>query len=215
MKKIYMNTMWSFLAIVIASIGVSLTIKANVGTGSINALSGSISTVTSIKIGTILMLVNALCILVQWVIQKKEFHFRQWLQVITAMLLGEVVNIMVYQLLNNWVLDVYWLRVVVLIIGVCISCFAIGMLVRLNLVVFPIEACAMVIAQYSGWTFKKVRQGIDVVAILLSLAITFIADVPLTVREGTLLNLLIFSHIAHYFIERIEHRKWFETIRIK
>lgn len=214
MKKVSLNFLWSMLVTVVTSIGISFTIKGNIGTGSINALSGSLELVTGVKIGTVLMVVNALCVLIQLIIQKKDFHWRQWLQVLTAIIMGEVVNFMVYHIMVGWTVDNYILRVLLLIVGVTISCFGIGMIVRLNLIVFPVEAAANAIANVTKFNFRQVRQGIDATAILLALILTVLFQTTLTVREGTVINFFIFSHIAHFFITWVEKRKWFKTIRM-
>lgn len=214
MKKVSLNLLWSVLVTVVTSIGVSFTIKANIGTGSINALSGSLEFATGIKVGTVLMLINALCVVVQLVIQKKDFHWRQWLQILTAVIMGEVVNFMVYNIMVDWTVDNYILRVLLLIAGVTISCFGIGMIVRLNLIVFPVEAAATALAAVTKFNFRQVRQGIDATAISLALIVTILFQTPLTVREGTVINFFIFSHIAHFFITFVEKRKWFKTIRM-
>lgn len=214
MKKVTLNLLWSMVVTVVTAVGASLTIKADIGTGTVNALSGSISSVSNIKIGTVLMFLNTLFVLVQLVVQKREFHWRQWLQIVTALVLGEVVNIMVYQVMDGWVVENYMIRLMLLIVGVCISCFGIGMIVRLNLVVFPIEAAATVVANAKSLNFRQVRQAIDFIALSLALIITFVFNVPLTVREGTIINFFIFSHIAQFFIRFVEKRQWFEKIRI-
>lgn len=214
MKKISLNILWSLLVTVIASIGVSFTIKADIGTGSINALSGAVSTATNIKIGTVLMAVNAFCVLIQLVVQKKDFHWRQWLQVLVAIILGEVVNFMVYNVMAGWTVDNYILRIVLLITGVTISCFGIGMVIRLNLIVFPVEAAANAVASVTKFNFRQIRQLIDAIAISLALLITVVFQTPLTVREGTVINFFIFSYIAHFFITFVEKKKWFEHIRM-
>lgn len=214
MKKVSLNLLWSVLVTVVTSIGASFTIKANIGTGSINALSGSLEFATGIKVGTVLMLINALCVVVQLVIQKKDFHWRQWLQILTAVIMGEVVNFMVYNIMVDWTVDNYILRVLLLIAGVTISCFGIGMIVRLNLIVFPVEAAATALAAVTKFNFRQVRQGIDATAISLALIVTILFQTPLTVREGTVINFFIFSHIAHFFITFVEKRKWFKTIRM-
>lgn len=214
MKKISLNILWSCLVTVITSIGISFTIKANIGTGSINALSSSLEFVTGIKVGTVLTIINGLCVLIQLFIQKRDFHWRQWLQIVTAIILGEVVNFMFYTVMSGWQVENYILRVLFFVVGVTISCFGIGMIVRLNLVVFPVEAAANAIVNVTKFNFRQVRQGIDAIAIALALLMTLVFQTPLTVREGTVINFIIFSHIAHFFITFVEKQQWFKTIRM-
>lgn len=214
MKKISLNILWSCLVTVITSIGISFTIKANIGTGSINALSSSLEFVTGIKVGTVLTIINGLCVLIQLFIQKRDFHWRQWLQIVTAIILGEVVNFMFYNVMSGWQVENYILRVLFFVTGVTISCFGIGMIVRLNLVVFPVEAAAGAIASVTKFNFRQIRQLIDATAITLALLTAFLFSTPLTVREGTVINFLIFSHIAQFFITFVENKQWFKTIRM-
>lgn len=212
MKKMSLNVLWTVIGILIAAMGISFTIKADVGTGSVNALSLVTSWKTGIHVGTVLMCVNMLFILIQLIGQK--FHIKFVLQAMLSVMLGVVVNFFVYTIFGQITVNQYPLRLLLYLSGTTISCFGIGILVRLNLVVFPPEAASLYLAQKFNTTFKAVRQKIDFVCILLALLASFVFTLPLTVREGTVMNFFLLPILGQFFIHFIEKQGWFESIRI-
>lgn len=203
-NKIIWNLLCTFVCIIIASIGMSMTLKANVGVGSINSLTSTLSFITNIKVGTVLMGVNILCVLIQYAMQRSDFHWRQWLQLGVSFVLGEVVNITYYVLFKDIVISHYIVGFLLFLVGVSISCMAIAMIIRLNLVVFPVEAMSNVIAKKKGYQFKTVRQSIDGIAIMLSVIFTLIFQTEWTIREGSVLNFLILAPLSQYFLHFFE-----------
>lgn len=215
MKKIIINGIWSSLFIILASVGVALTIKADIGTGSINAVSLSLSWVTTIPVGTILMAINILCVVIQLCIQRTQFHWRNWLQIGVSVILGIVVNVVVYHLLAQIVLTHYIFKIMLFLCGMLLSCFSVAMMMRLNLIGFPVESAAAVIANCTRFSFKQIRQGIDFIAITLSLLLTVIFSLNFAIREATILNFLLFAHTIQFFLTLLEKYNVFEQIRIK
>lgn len=214
MKKISLNLVWSTLIIVLTSFGMALTLKADIGTGSINALSVSIAAITGIHVGTVLMAVNICFVLVQWAVLRREFHWRSWLQVGVSIILGIVVNFVIYLLFKDWQITHYAMRLVLFIVGTIIACFGIALILKLNLIVFPVEGSAVVIANKTGLTFKWVRQLIDFIAIVGAVVLTVIFQLEWSVREGTILNFLILPYLAQFFIDLVEKLGWFQNLRI-
>lgn len=214
MKKIGYNIFWTFVFTIFASIGMSMTLKADVGLGSINAVSSAVSHATTVQVGTIVTVVNVLCVLIQLVIQRRDFHWRQWLQIAVSYLLGVVVNIMYYTVFSTLVLEHYIIKLLFFIAGVMISAIGIAVVIKLNLVVFPVEAASMAIAVACNTSFKNVRQKFDIVAIVIACTLAIAVGGPITVREGTVISMIILGHVVQWLMHLIEKYRLFNGLEM-
>ena len=129
------------LTLMVVSIGDSLCFKANIGVSPYEALALTFNYMSHIKIGTLTLFVNACMILFQ-VILSKQLKVKYVLQFFMSLFFGMIVNTIVYQLLGGITLH-YYQSLIMEIIGLCISASGCGLLVALNVCVFPCEGFAL------------------------------------------------------------------------
>lgn len=186
----------------VAIVGCSsaLTLKAAIGVGAWDALAQTGSFVTGIEVGTVGMCFNFLCILIQIIVLREKFKMIQLLQIPVSILLGMIINFVLYQVYNNFIVTEYWLNVFLLIIGYIICAFAVGIVMVLDVVTFALEGACMAISKVSGKKFYVLRQSVDIIAVILVVIIVFITDVPLAVREGTIIGVLLFGPMMGIFM---------------
>lgn len=189
------------IAMIITAIGASLGIKIAIGVGAWDALSQSISMVLGLKVGTFSMILNISCVLVQIFILKDVFRFNHLAQIGVSILLGTVVNFMIYKVLAEIAIDNYFISISLFILSVVMCALGIAMITAINLISFPLESCCMVLAKKINKNFGSVRQGVDIIAIVISLIITFIFKNSMTVREGTIIAMLIFGPMLDLFVK--------------
>ena len=72
------------------------------------------------------MFCNFLCIFVQVAILRRKFKPIQLLQIPVCILLGLIVNFMLYEVYSNFTINTYWMNVGLLILGYIVSAFAVG-----------------------------------------------------------------------------------------
>ncbi|WP_286906866.1 YczE/YyaS/YitT family protein [Clostridium sp. UBA1652] len=189
------------IAMIITAIGASLGIKIAIGVGAWDALSQSISMVLGLKVGTFSMILNISCVLVQIFILKDVFRFNHLAQIGVSILLGTVVNFMIYKVLSEIIIDNYFISISLFILSVVMCALGIAMITAINLISFPLESCCMVLAKKINKNFGSIRQGVDIIAIIISLIITFIFKNSMTVREGTIIAMLIFGPMLDLFVK--------------
>jgi len=208
MKKMILTFLFISLNIVITGIGASLGIKAAVGVGAWDALSQSVSTVIGMKIGTFSMLLNISCVVVQFLMLGKRFKPIALLQVFVAILLGYVVNFMLYTIFTNLVIDSYFINLGIYIVSVFIIVIGVANIMAMNLISFPLEGACIVISDRFKLNFGKVRQWVDIISIAIALAVAFIFQDTITVGVGTVIGMLLFGplldRIMHFVRPRLE-----------
>lgn len=187
--------------VIIVGCSSALTLKAAIGVGAWDALAQTGSDVMGIEVGTVGMCFNFLCILVQMVVLRKDFKIIQFLQIPVSILLGIIINFMLYQVYNNFIVTEYWINVVLLILGYIICAFAVGIVMVLDIVTFALEGACMAVSKVSGKKFHVLRQGVDVISVLLVMIIVLVTGVTLAVREGTIIGVLLFGPMMGIFMK--------------
>lgn len=194
MKKIISSLFFYTLS----GIGISLTLKAEIGVSSFNSLNVAIASINEIKVGTITVLLNT-CFLILYMLLSKEKHFLKYLLMFLSVLcLGSINNFFTYTVLAPLSLNNYLLRLAVFVLGTCVAGFATGMVISLGVLPFPIESVCIVLSELTGYSFAKFRYGIDLFSVASSLALSFIYDLPIFVREGTLISLVLLSGVISF-----------------
>lgn len=193
MKKMLLSLLFISFNIIITGIGASLSIKAAVGVGAWDALSLSISTVIGMKIGTFSMILNISCVVLQLLMLGKRFKPIALLQVFVAILLGYVVNYMYYTIYANVVIDNYFINLILFVVSIVIIVIGVANIMAMNFISFPLEGACLVISDRFKLNFGKVRQGVDILSIIIALVVAFSFQNAITVREGTVIGMLMFG----------------------
>ena len=189
------------VAVIITAIGASITVKANVG--AYEALNMSINQLSGIKIGTLAIILNITCVGIQWLLMKKDFSLRQLFQIPVTLILGQVMNLMLYTVFSGLTIDQYWVKIAMVILGGIIAAIGVGSMMALNYISMPLEGACMAFSNRFGFNFGKVRQIVDVLLIAAALLIAFSTDTAITVREGTIISMLFFPPSMNFVYEKI------------
>lgn len=201
MKNVFNKLIVVIICIIITGVGGSLGVKAAVGVGGWDALSLSISKVINIKVGTFSMILNITCVFIQLVLLRKKFKINHMIQIFVSMLLGYVVNLMVYDIFSKFTINNYFIKILLLVLSCIICAFSISVIMSINFISFPLESCCLVISKKINIKLGGIRQFVDVVSIIISLAVSFIFNESINVREGTIIAMVIFGPMLDLFMK--------------
>lgn len=201
------------IAIPLSALGSSLVLKAGIGVGAWDAFSKSASSLIGMRVGTFSIFMNTVCILVQLIVLRKQFQLRHLMQFPMAFILGNLVNLFYYELLGPLSPAHYPISLILLMTGTVISAAAIGMIMALDWITFPVGGCVAVIAALTQKPFGNIRQKLDVLCIILVLTLVLTAHGELTLREGTLLNMALFGPLVDRFINSYRRTGLFTSER--
>ena len=192
------------ILIVGISFGTTLTMKANIGVEAWDALAQSGSAITNIPVGTVLMILNITCVLIQWIILKKDFKFKHMLQIPLSVFIGYLVNYFYYDLFGNLIVNNYFIKVLILISGYLVNAFVVAGIMMLDVVTFALEGACKVISDKYQLSFPKFRQFIDVLSVASVIVLSMMFHIDLYVREGTVIGMLIFGPMIGFFTKILE-----------
>lgn len=188
----------SIIYYLVSAIGISLTIKANVGVSSFNSLNVSVANLFSIQIGTVTTLLNVSFLLACIILDKERKFSNYLLMLVAVMSFGEVINVVYYHLFSQFTINSYIVNLLVFLLGVFIAGFGTGQVLRLSLLKFPIESFCQLLAEKTSHKFSTYRYGVDIVCVSLSLILSLSFSLPVVVREGTIISLFLLSGVINW-----------------
>jgi len=167
----------------------------------------ALSSLTTIKVGTITALVNLLFLTTYIIITKFKHPKKYLLQLISVMLLGSLINLFSYNILANLLLTNYLFRILLIGLSTITSGLSIGMIINYGQITFPIESFCVAIEERTGIPFIKVRYSIDIISVIISLLITCLFLKPLFIREGTIISLLLLSFSINFMKNHYKNKQ--------
>jgi len=195
------------LGILLVYGSVAFAIKAGIGVLPVDAAITSIATLIGMKVGTFSMLFHGSFFLGQIAIEKKDFRKTELLQLLYITLGGTVLNFFLYTVLRNVTFGAYPVRLIVCVLAFLVSAFGCTMVLETHLMRTPMEGCIQMIAERIGTTMGKLRQKIDIVLVIISVAITLIFKQDWTLREGTIIAALIFGPAMDFWKKNVFAKK--------
>ncbi|MBQ6654501.1 MAG: hypothetical protein IJM79_03140 [Erysipelotrichaceae bacterium] len=187
------------IALVITTIGDSLAMKGAIGTNAYEAFSLTVSQASGIKVGTIAMILNIAMVVLQIILEKKV-RKQHLLEIPLAVFQGWLLNLFYYAVFDRLTLNSYPARLVCELIGFVLIAMGCAALVYLDLIVFPLEAACSVICERFKLSFARIRQGADILFIVLSVLISLLLRQPFNIREGTLIGMIVLGPMMNLFI---------------
>ena len=187
--------LYSLLFYALAGLGISLTIKANIGVSSFNSMNVATSNAAQIKVGSITIVINLLFLIGYMFITRFSQPKKYILQGISLLCLGFVINIFTHSVFQNFLLENYILRLVVFVLGTTIAGFATGMVINFDMITFPIESLCLALSERTNASFVQLRYLVDICSVMISIGISVVFQLSFFVREGTILSLFLLSAV--------------------
>jgi len=203
----------TYLLYITSAFGASLAIKANVGVSSFNSMNVAISNAAEVKIGTITIVINLLFLLIYMkltAMKKKKTYIIQFL---TIVMFGAVINMFTYNLLAALNTTDYGVRLALISIGTIISGLSIGLIVHYDVITLPVEGCCLELSKVSTYSFSRYRYFVDLFSVVISMLISISFRLPLFVREGTIISMLLLTASMTLIQSRVKQKpKTLKTI---
>ena len=189
----------TIIGIIIVYGSVAVAIKAGLGVLPVDAAIATIADVIGMKVGTFSMLFHGSFFVGQLIMEGKNFRKIEFLQVLYVVLGGSVLNFFLYTVLKNVSFDTYIVRLVVCLLSFVVSSFGCILVLETKLMRTPMEGFTQLAADRLGTTIGKLRQKIDVVLVIVSVAISLIFGIEWTLREGTVIAALLFGPLMDFW----------------
>lgn len=193
------------LGITLSYTGSAFCAYAGIGQGPVGAFQYATSEWLGVAMGTVAFVFQSFFVFGQFCIERKNFKIYQLLQLVISFYGALVLNFVLYQLLGRipWEMP-YVLRLLLLIGGFMLNAFGVALTLQTNSVRVPLEGFLKLLSQNTKYSLGRYKQISDFVLLFVSAIICVWQKIPLTVREGTLLNAFLFGIFLDFFIKKIK-----------
>lgn len=191
--KLILNITKSYIFYIISALGVSLGIVANIGVSSYNSMNLAVATMSDIKVGTITTFFNIIFLLIYMILTKFNEKYKYLVQGVSVFMFGSFINFFTYNIFSGLSSLRYIQRLLIFSGGTVISGLSIGIIIYYNIITFPLENVCIKISQMTKISFMKLRYLVDVFSLIISVGISMVGDLPIYVREGTIISMFLLS----------------------
>ena len=191
--------------IVLLALGGVLAIKSNLGASPISSLPLSISKVSRISLGTAAAILFTIYVVIQILILKRDFKKIQLLQIVFAILFGQIMNFFNSIITIN--INNFYSRILICILSFFITAFGVVFTITANIVPVAPDGLAQVISKKAKIDFGKAKIYFDCTAVVLAVSILLLNSKGLEgVGIGTILSALLVGRIVAYINKNLKHK---------
>lgn len=187
------------------ALGGVLAIKSNLGASPISSLPLSISSVSNLSLGTAATMVFIIYVVIQIIILRKDFKLIQLLQVIFAVLFGQLMNL--FNLIININVESFYVRIFICILSFFITAFGVVFTITANIVPIAPDGLTQVISKKTKIDFGKAKVYFDCTVVLLSVTILLLNNKSLNALGiGTVLSAILVGRIVYIINKNLKKK---------
>lgn len=193
------------------ALGVSLSIKADIGVSPISCVPYVYSLGMSLTVGEITIILNAFFVLAQIAIARKNYRIFQLVQLPAVIVFGYCIDITM-SLLTSLVPTNYVEQLILCILACVVLAFGIFLVVKTRLTYLPIEGLVIVITQTYKKEFGKIKITIDSLMVIVGAISSFILLNSLEgIREGSIIAALSIGALIKFYNMKLSFVERFIT----
>ena len=185
-RSILKRTLLLCIALGVMAVGVALSIKADLGTSPISSVPYVVSLMSEMSVGTATILINAILLVGEILIMRRQFQPIQLLQLAVVTLFGWLIDLCLWGLDGLTYAD-YGQQWMICIAGIIILGIGVSLEVTANLIPLPGEGLILSICTVLPIKFGNMKVITDVSLVLVAVLLSFAFLSGLYgVREGTI-----------------------------
>nr|WP_269202071.1 DUF6198 family protein [Bifidobacterium choloepi] len=200
-----------FAGLVLMALGVSLSIKASLGTSPISSIPYATSQISGLTVGQTTIIMNVVLVLLQIALLRRETRWNQIAQLVLALAMGTSID-MWDAVLQFDTPSTYLGKWGVCVCGIIVVGIGVAMEVRADLVMNPGEGTVQTIARVLGKKFSNVKIVFDSSCVIIALlSAIFCLGAPAGVREGTVAAMIcvgLVVKVVTKVIHKIDLKRW-------
>lgn len=192
-----------FLGICLNAFGIALFTRSKLGTGPTSCIPYVVSLKSGLSFGTCTFMFNILLLLGQIILLRKNFPRYQLLQLPVTLLFSILIDgaMKITTFVNT---DIYWIALLYNILGCVFRAVGVSCQVVADVVMLSTEAFVKALSDVSKKEFSWIKLFFDVFMAAVAIALSFLLLGRLeSVREGTLIIVLLVGPVSHYFTKRL------------
>ena len=179
------------LGLLLLAFGVAISVNSNLGVSPVNSLPYVVSQILQVQMGSCVTAIFCFYILLQILIQRREFHPVNLLQILFSTLFGYFVDF-AKALVGGWAFPTYFGKLVMLAMSIVLIALGVLLYMDAQLVPMPMEGLSSCVAKKLGKPFPTMKTVMDcvIVGTGLTLSLVFLGKLD-GIREGTIITAVV------------------------
>lgn len=184
MKDKIISFLWQHLLLLISlyvmTLGVAVCVRSQLGSSVISTIPYVMASAGEVMdcipawtIGTYTILMNAVFVVAQILILRRNFDWFQLFQLVIGFFFGMLIDLNMY--LTEWMLsETFWINAIVQIAGCTILGVGIALEVKCGSVTMPGEGITIAIHKVTGLEFPKAKIRVDISLVVMAVILCFV-----------------------------------------
>lgn len=194
-----------FLGLFILTIGISLSVKSDLGVSPVSSIPYTMTCVWGVEMGKATIIFHCFLVLLQIILLRKNFRVRNLLQIVVGVIFGY------FTTFCNWGVSFlpeshnFVVRLVLMLVSTVFVAFGIFLYLPPDIMPLAGEGAMQAVSDVSGIDFPKVKIGFDVSMVLISLSVCLIfIKSPGSVGIGTIAASILVGMILDVISKRFK-----------
>ncbi len=184
------------LGLFLIALGVSISVKSDLGVSPVNSIPYVLSLITGIEQGKCVIAVFISFIGLQALILLKEFELKRLLQIICSTVFGYFVTATNFLTRGVPACSNYMMQLIYLFISMVIIAIGISFYLKADLIFMPAEGVMGALVQKFGIKFPNAKSGFDTTMVIVAAILSLLFFHELRgVREGTLIAAIFIGQL--------------------
>ncbi|CDQ20459.1 hypothetical protein SAMN05192559_105279 [Halobacillus karajensis] len=196
MKNISIKAFFYLVGLIIISLGITLTIKSDLGAGAWDALNVGLSETVGLTVGTWVIIIGALLILTNALIAKEKPDL---LAVLTILVIGQFIDFWMLSVFDTFGIASFWLQLFLLIGGIAILAFGVSLYLQPKFSLNPVDGFMVALQKRFGFSLRTAKTLTEVFALVLAFAL----GGPIGI--GTVIILVFIGPFIQFFNGKANH----------
>jgi uncharacterized membrane protein YczE len=202
-KKTVLQIFVMILGLVIMSLGIAVSTKAELGTTPISCIPYVLSLGFPLSFGMLTFIMNSLFVVLQYFILRERFESYQWLQVLLIFVFGACIDLSMY-LVSALNISGYLFQWIFCLFSCVLVGLGIALLLKGNLLMMSGDALARAVSWSAKVDFGHVKVGFDLSMVIIASLISIAMFSQLEgVREGTFAAAVLVGLTMKFFAARL------------
>lgn len=189
MKFNIKSCMIFLLGILVMTLGVSLTVKSEVGAGAYDSINFGLARLFNINVSIAIWITSFIVVVIESIIRRK---FLKLTTFITALIVGTSTDMWV-MIIKNIGFNTIVEKVFAFLVGICLVAIGIAMYIIPKLPVNPTDDLMVALTEEKGVSIMKAKLAIDTTCIIIAFALKGpigIGTIIATVLVGPLVDII-------------------------
>lgn len=168
MKNLGVKSFFYILGLVTISLGITLTIKADLGAGAWDAMNVGLTEAVGLTVGNWVIIIGSILIVTNALIAKERPDI---LAVVTILVVGKMIDFWLLSVFESLIVESFWKQLPLLLSGITIIAIGVSLYLQPKFSLNPIDGFMVALQKRFGFSLTTAKTLTEAFALVLALAL--------------------------------------------